>query len=146
MAISEEPESGTLDGLKTSRGGALVINPESNVTSEPGVFGGGVVTGPSTVIRAVAAGKNAAIMIDRYLAGKQLKKIRTVVLPTVYVPPVNTEEESEVSTRIQPKHLPAEARLKNFEEVDMCPDENPVLCEARRCLRCDIEFTQPAMN
>ena len=146
-AISEEPETETLNGLKTSRWGSLVINPESYITNEAGVFGGGdVVTGPSTVIEAIAAGKNAAIMMDRYMAGKQLKKLNKVVLPTVYVAPVSAEDEGEAAGRIHPEHLPVAARVKNFKEVDLCPSENHALCEARRCLRCDIEFTQPAMN
>ncbi|MDO8943693.1 MAG: FAD-dependent oxidoreductase, partial [Desulfobacterales bacterium] len=144
VAISEEPETETLAGLKTSRWGSLVINPESYVTNEPGVFGGGdVVTGPSTVIEAIAAGKNAAIMMDRYMTGKQLRKLDKVLLPTVYVAPVSVDDEGEAVGRLRPEHLPVHARMKNFEEVDLSPSENHVLCEARRCLRCDIEFTEP---
>jgi NADH-quinone oxidoreductase subunit F len=148
VAISEEPETEVLNGLKTSKWGSLVINTESGITNEPGVFGGGdVVTGPNTVIDAIASGKSAAIMIDRYLSGKQLKKLERVVLPTVYVPPVGNEEEGEAAAgRIHPEHLPVAARAKNFTEVDQCPSEKQALCEARRCLRCDIEFTQPATN
>jgi len=147
VAISEEPERECMAGLKLSHWGSLVINPESCITSEPGVFGGGdVVSGPSTAIEAVAAGRNAAAMIDRYLSGKQLKKLNTVTLPTVYVPPVDAGEEGEASGRIHGEHIPVAARLKNFNEVDLAPTENHALCEARRCLRCDIEFTQPAMN
>jgi NADH-quinone oxidoreductase subunit F len=147
VAISEEPEAESLEGLKTSRWGSLVINPESCITSETGVFGGGdVVTGPSTVVEAIAAGKNAALMIDRHLSGKLLKKLNKVILPTVYVPPVTSEEEGAVVGRIHPEHLPVDARVKNFQEVDLAPSENHALCEARRCLRCDIEFTQPATN
>jgi NADH-quinone oxidoreductase subunit F len=145
VAISEEPEGELLDGLKRKSWGGLVINPESYLASQEGVFGGGdVVTGPSTVIEAVAAGKNAAVMIDRYLQGKQLKVLPTVALPTVYVPPFSTdEEEGETPERTHPPHLPVEARHKNFREVDLCLSEDHALCEARRCLRCDIEFTQP---
>jgi NADPH-dependent glutamate synthase beta subunit-like oxidoreductase len=145
VAISEEPESDLLNGLKRKSWGGLVINPESYLASEPGVFGGGdVVSGPSTVIEAVAAGKNAAIMIDRFIQGKQLLRLPAVLLPTVYVPPFSTgEEEGEGPGRAHPPHLPVEARSKNFREVDLCLSEDHALCEARRCLRCDIEFTQP---
>jgi NADH-quinone oxidoreductase subunit F len=145
VAISEEPEGEPLDGLKRKSWGGLVINPESYLTSLEGVFGGGdVVSGPSTVIEAVAAGKNAAVMLDRYLQGKQLKALPRVALPEVYVPPFSTdEEEGETSGRVHPPHLPVEARHKNFREVDLCLSEDHAQCEARRCLRCDIEFTQP---
>jgi len=145
VAISEEPEGELLDGLKRKSWGGLVINPESYQSSQDGVFGGGdVVSGPSTVIEAVAAGKNAAVMIDRFLQGKQLRVLPTVALPTVYVPPFSTEEEEgEAPGRAHPPHLPVAARSKNFREVDLCFSEDHALCEARRCLRCDIEFTQP---
>jgi hypothetical protein len=71
------------------------------------------------------------------------KKLNKVLLPTVYVAPVSTEDEGEAIGRIHPEHLPVSARVRNFEEVDLTPSENHALCEARRCLRCDIEFTEP---
>jgi len=145
VAISEQPEAELLDGLKAKSWGGLAINPESYLTSLEGVFGGGdVVSGPSTVIEAVAAGKNAAVMIDRYIQGRQLRLLPSVALPATYIPPYSTdEEEGEGPGRQQPPHLPAAARSKNFREVDLCLAEDHALCEARRCLRCDIEFTQP---
>jgi len=46
--------------------------------------------------RGYLLGKNAAIMIDRQLTGKQLRTILSVALPTVYVPPfASGEDESE---------------------------------------------------
>ena len=146
VAISEQPEADILDGLKSKSWGGLVINPESYLTSVEGVFGGGdVVSGPSTVIEAIAAGKNAAVMIDRFVQGKQLKALPVVSLPREYVPPFGSgeEEEGEAVSRVHPPLLPVEARVKNFREVDLCLSEEHALCEARRCLRCDIEFTQP---
>jgi len=144
VAISEEPEGELLDGLRRKPWGGLVINPESQLASQDGVFGGGdVVTGPSTVIAAVAAGKNAALMIDRYLQGKQLRLLPSVPLPAAYIPPFSTEEEGEAAERSHSPQLPAAARRRNFREVDLCLSEDRALCEARRCLRCDIEFTQP---
>ncbi len=146
VAISEEPEAQPLDGLTVKRWGGLTVHPESMVTSVPGVFGGGdVVTGPSTVVAAVAAGKHAALMIDRFLTGRQMKLIPRVKLPTTYIPPVVTNEEDEgAAGRVAIDHLPVAARSGNFLEVDLCLPEDRALCEARRCLRCDIEFTLPA--
>jgi NADH-quinone oxidoreductase subunit F len=142
-AISEEPDYEAMADLKL-KGNRLVVNPESWVTSEEGVFGGGdATTGPSTVIGSVAAGKNAAVMIDRYLSGRQMRKLTFVALPTAYVPPVESEEEAEFTGRMPSCHISAAAREKNYNEVDLCPTEQMVLCEARRCLRCDLEFTRP---
>ncbi|MFW5878743.1 MAG: FAD-dependent oxidoreductase, partial [Myxococcota bacterium] len=96
VAISEEPEQAGLEELRRTRWGTLEVNPESYVTSRPGVFGGGdVATGPNTVIDAIAAGKKAAQMIDSYLRGKALKVLPKVVLPTYYVPPIDIEVDEE---------------------------------------------------
>jgi NADH-quinone oxidoreductase subunit F len=145
VAISEEPEAEPLNGLKRKSWGGLAIHPESTVTSEPGIFGGGdVVSGPNTVIASVAAGKHAALMIDRYLTGRQMKVLPKVALPGIYIPPVAGDEEEGAEGRLHVDHLPVELRKGNFREVDLCIPEDRALCEARRCLRCDIEFTQPA--
>ncbi|MBM3317554.1 MAG: FAD-dependent oxidoreductase [Candidatus Eisenbacteria bacterium] len=146
VAISEEPEEAGLEGLTISKSGTLVINEESRSAGSPGIFGGGdVVTGPNTVIDSIAAGKGAALMIDRYLTGRQLKVLTKVKLPSVYIEPVGgDDEESGAAGRVQPPHLAVAQRKGTFREVDLCIDEHGALCEARRCLRCDIEFTEPA--
>ncbi|MFA6032298.1 MAG: NADH-ubiquinone oxidoreductase-F iron-sulfur binding region domain-containing protein [Myxococcota bacterium] len=146
VGISEDPEAGALAGLTVSKGGRLVVNEESCYAGKQGVFGGGdVVTGPSTVVGAIAAGKDAAVMIDRYLTGRQMKKIPKLRLPTVYIEPVHVdEEEGEPSSRVEQAHIGVKEREKNFREVDICVSGNSAMCEARRCLRCDIEFTKPA--
>ncbi|HEY8418089.1 MAG TPA: NAD(P)-dependent oxidoreductase [Limnochordales bacterium] len=57
--------------LATTPWGGLIIDEETGATSRPGVFAGGdCVTGPNTVIHAIAAGRRAAAGIDRYLREK----------------------------------------------------------------------------
>jgi NADH-quinone oxidoreductase subunit F len=145
VAISEEPESPGLDGIGRSRWGTVEINPESFLTDKPGVFAGGdVVTGPSTVIAAIAAGKNAALMIDRYVSGKLMKVLPKVKLPAVYIEPfMDMDEETGEVYRLEVPLLPVEQREKCFTEVELCPTEQQALAEARRCARCDLEFTNP---
>ncbi len=145
-AISEEPETAELKEIGLSRSGTIKVSEESFATGKAGVFAGGdVVTGSNTVIEAIAAGKKAAIMIDRYVSGKQLKTINKVKLPSVYIEPIESGEEGEgeAATRVEPIHLPVKNRKHNFREVELCVHEKDALCEARRCLRCDLDFTQP---
>jgi NADH-quinone oxidoreductase subunit F len=144
VSISEEPENVGTEGIDRTSWGTIAINPESRLTNKPGVFAGGdIVTGPNTVIESIAAGKQTAIMIERYLTGKLMKTLPKVKLPTVYVAPVTTEEDenSEV-VRIEMPLLPVAQRKVCFKEVDLCPTEQQVLTEARRCARCDLDFTQ----
>ncbi|HEY3322742.1 MAG TPA: NADH-ubiquinone oxidoreductase-F iron-sulfur binding region domain-containing protein [Planctomycetota bacterium] len=147
-AISEQPEAEATGGVSTDRGGAVIANLESHLTSRPGVFAGGdIVTGPNTVINAIADGKNAAMMINNFLSGKLLKTLGKLRLPSVYVEPVEmAEDEDSESSRLHPDSLPVEKRKGNFVEVEQCVSENAARCEARRCLRCDLEFTHPAVR
>ena len=143
VAISEKPEVEHLDGLTITERGTLVVNQESCSAGRTGVFAGGdVVTGSNSVIDAIAAGKNAAVMIQRYLVGKQLRTIPRVALPSVYVEPPQEPNEGETD-RVRPRWLPPGERRHRFCEVEAGIDEQGARREARRCLRCDIEFTQP---
>ncbi|MBZ5551631.1 MAG: FAD-dependent oxidoreductase [Acidobacteriia bacterium] len=145
VAISEEPERAGLEGVGKSSRGPVAINTESYTTDRPGVFAGGdIVSGPNTVIAAIAAGKHAATMIDRYVTGKVMKVILKVKLPTVYVEPVGTGDDDGAEIfRLEVPMRPVAQRKRCFAEVEMCPAEKDVLVEARRCLRCDLDFTQP---
>jgi formate dehydrogenase beta subunit len=112
------------------------------------VFAGGDVTsGPSTVIKAIAAGKSAAVMLQNFVTGRLLKQLPKVKLPSFYVEPVHVageEEEGDVmAARVQQPHLPVEKRRGSFAEVELCISEEAAQCEARRCLRCDLDFTRP---
>ncbi len=145
VAISEGVETDMLGGVAVTRDGTLAVRAESHGTDKPGVFGGGdVATGPSSVIRAIAAGKNAAVMVDRYLSGKLLKILPHVTLPSVYVEPVESAEsgDAEEAQRVEVPRRPAQQRKHDFNEEEMCLCEADAQREARRCLRCDLAFTQ----
>lgn len=64
----------TTPGLKTNRRGNIIADEETGLTSKKGVFAGGdIVTGAATVILAMGAGKKAAVAIDNYVMGRELK-------------------------------------------------------------------------
>jgi len=70
-AISQQPDVSFLGedhGLEISRWNSIEVDPGTMATARPGVFAGGdVVTGPRTVVEAIAAGHKAAKGIDRYI-------------------------------------------------------------------------------
>ena len=148
VAISEEPGGEGLEQLTRTRWGTLAVNGESFLTSRTGVFAGGdAVTGPATVIVAVGTGKNAAAMIDRYVRGKALRVLPKAVVPAVFVAPIQVDGDDEgTDIAIERVTVPERAvkeRLCGFAEVELCIDEAAAVKEARRCLRCDLEFTKP---
>jgi len=131
------------DGFQVTKGGTLSVDPITLATHLPGVFAGGdVVTGPSTVVEAMAQGYRAAISIDRYLKGEDLYKDRIYeALRRADVP--KDEEEREEGEAVKPRaRMPAMAvdrRVCTFEEVNLGFDEETAIREAKRCLRCDLE-------
>ena len=57
-------------GMEQDEKGHIIVNPETLMTSIPGVFAGGdVVGGEETVIEALSHGRRAAAAIDKYLRG-----------------------------------------------------------------------------
>ena len=66
-----------------------------------------------------------------------------VKLPSVYVEPLEAGADGgEPAARVAGRCLAAEARTGGFSEVELCIGEEDAVREARRCLRCDLEFTQ----
>jgi NADH-quinone oxidoreductase subunit F len=127
-----EPFAG--NGLEIARN-TFKADPRSLATSEDGVFAGGdCVSGPATVVEAIAAGKTAAASIDKYLGGDGL------VVPALkherkLTAPVNEEKMQ----RTHPKIASMGARLGSFAEVELGFDEKSAQREASRGLRCDVK-------
>jgi NADH-quinone oxidoreductase subunit F len=102
-----------------------------------------LVTGPNTVVDAVAAGRKAAGVIDRYIHGEELAEPPRVKLPSVFVEPsLVSDEELQDAERAEPATLNAKSRKKSFAEVELALSVEQAQREARRCLRCDLEFTR----
>ena len=58
----------TTEGLEVDKRGHIIVNPETNMTSIPGVFAGGdIVLGAATVILAMGEGRRAAAGINAWL-------------------------------------------------------------------------------
>ena len=67
-AIGQATEMPEGFDVKTGRGNTIRTNPDTLATSRVGVWGGGdAVSGPASVIGAIAAGRKAASSIDKYL-------------------------------------------------------------------------------
>ena len=149
VAISEGSDTDCVavagaNRLEVRANGTVVADPESMTTNRPGVFAGGdVVTGPNTVVEAIAAGKRVANVIDRYLKAEPLVQPAKPRLPRDYVaPPLIPEGEATLTERVELPRLDIHSRHRSFAEVEMTLDEKEAAREARRCLRCDLTFTR----
>ncbi|TET38558.1 MAG: hypothetical protein E3J65_05015 [Dehalococcoidia bacterium] len=141
-AIGQAPDLSFLpsdSGFEIAKGQTFVVDPVTLATNQPGIFAGGdLVTGPATVIEAMAAGERAAISIDRYLQGKSMTEDR-LRQPEKRLEIPRAVEELEEKGRTKMPTLPMRERLGSIEEVNLGYSEERAIEEARRCLRCDLE-------
>ena len=141
-AIGQTPNLSFLPpdcGLESTKGQTFVVDPVTLATTRPGIFAGGdVVTGPATVIEAMAAGERAAISIQRYLRGESMTEGR-LRQPEKRVEIPRAEETLEEKGRVRMPTLAHKDRLGSFEEVNLGYSEQMAVEEAKRCLRCDLE-------
>lgn len=112
----------------------LQVDGETAMTAMQGVFAAGdVVTGPATVIDAVAAGHRAAATIRHYLdSGQPGPDPSPGPAPTEYALP---EAPSPVAARHQPPLRPL-ARGEEFAEHERAFGAAEAIAEAERCARC----------
>jgi formate dehydrogenase major subunit len=130
-----------IHALRLTRWGGLAVNPATLATNIEGVFAGGdAVTGADVAVRAVAAGKLAAVSIDQYLIGRQVRGDPEMM--TILITKMDEQEtaeffrEVEETPRAHMPELPAEERVRNFEEVELGYDLETALGEAGRCMNC----------
>lgn len=120
--------------VKTTAGGTIQVDPVALQTGRPGVFAGGdAVTGPASVVEAIAAGRRASVSIDRYLKKQDLREGRYLLPRRVKNPP---RQGIEKVARNQTRVLSAEERAKDFREVKQGFSEDTADLEAQRCMTC----------
>lgn len=121
--------------LETRGKDFLQINPVSGQTSEKWIFAGGdAVTGPASVVEAIAAGERGAVGIDLYLSGANHAFWREPQTVNTFFDP---DADPTDSPREKLVLLPVERRRCNFDEVEQPWREPIALQQAKRCLRCD---------
>ncbi|MCP3967046.1 MAG: FAD-dependent oxidoreductase [Lentisphaerae bacterium] len=137
-AISQASDAPNFLGdfdLELNDKGYIKANPLSGKTSVDWIFAGGdVVTGPWSVIEAVAAGEKGATGIDEFLTGechafwRQEADLDTYFDPDADPVPYPREKQPLMSV---------ERRRNNFDEVEKSWSEAVAVRQAKRCLRCD---------
>jgi NADPH-dependent glutamate synthase beta subunit-like oxidoreductase len=127
----------SLPGLEVSGQNLVVVDEVTGATNLPGVFAGGdVVTGPATVVAAIAAGKEASISIARYLKGQDVRAVR----PQAWQGLASRPEGLVPQPREVMPCLPLAQRLRTFKEVDLGFTEEQARREAARCSRlCGVQ-------
>jgi heterodisulfide reductase subunit A len=127
-------KAGLPEELDYTGWGTLSVDPVTLETNISGIFAGGdVVAGPGDVIASIAAGKEAAESIDRYLSGTDLRQGRPEQITKVKE--VSKEGVVKKARATMPM-LESDKRAGSFAEVELGFDEKTAIEEAKRCLNC----------
>jgi heterodisulfide reductase subunit A-like polyferredoxin len=141
LAIGQAVDAEGFDGFDRGPGGTFAADKLTLATSLPGVFAGGdMVSGPASVIEAVAAGHEAAISIDRFINGQDLAAGRAK--PEYRAATVEESAGARIGivkrARAAEASIPVERRPGGYDEVELGFDEETAVAEAERCLNCGL--------
>ena len=144
VAIGEEPDPSILPpgaGIEVSSWAGIMADPRTLATGRAGVFAGGdVVSGPKTVIDAVANGRRAAASIHEYLSGARDGEAEIFAAVRYRTAPdrqltlaLESRERAHVD---HPEYVPG-----SFTANEPGLDEISAQAEASRCFRCDAVYS-----
>ncbi|MBW1738137.1 MAG: NADH-quinone oxidoreductase subunit NuoF [Deltaproteobacteria bacterium] len=138
-AIGQVSDTSFISGLDLKRGW-IEIDRLTLKTNLDNIYAGGdAVTGPALAVEALAAGKRAAISIDRDLSAKKGRKPYEEQYDKIFITMRAPGDIIKQDMASAPK-ISAEERIKDFREVEHGFDIKSVKGECARCLRCDVKI------
>jgi heterodisulfide reductase subunit A-like polyferredoxin len=138
-AIGQFPEIPKELGVEVNpKSQQISVCPDTFATPVEGVFAGGdVVSGPASVVQAIAHGRRAAIAIDRFLGGDG--NIHEKLAPPEDMGSlVELEPENDARRRLPLQQAHPRQRVRGFDAVERVWSKKDAMEEASRCLRCDL--------
>jgi NADPH-dependent glutamate synthase beta subunit-like oxidoreductase/NAD-dependent dihydropyrimidine dehydrogenase PreA subunit len=135
VAIGQVPDLPVTIGIRLTNKNTAEVNAETLETSLPGVFAGGdMVSGPASIIEAIAHGRKAAESIDRFLGGagcvdQELGPVEEEVVVMDY--------EADDHARVSIPCAPLTDRACDFQPVELGLSAHMAIKEAGRCRSCD---------
>jgi len=143
VAIGQQPVIdflGRVEGIRFTEAGTVAADADSMQTPLEGVFAGGeVVTGPASLVDAIAHGRRAASGIDRFLGGDG----------DIHFPLLDRSELHRALgqsgrlanlERTQMPCLPPKEAAGNFRLVETGFSADDAMVEAARCLQCNLRL------
>jgi formate dehydrogenase beta subunit len=137
LAIGQSVDFFGLDKL-SSQAGAVAV--DDALRCADGVFAcGDSVTGPKSVIEAIASARKASSFVDKFLGSDgNLEEPLAEVVPASGN--IGREGGFAARSREEVSNLSAEERVRDFEVIERSLSEPALLSEASRCLRCVLRL------
>jgi formate dehydrogenase beta subunit len=146
LAVGQSADLGFLENARdiNTDGGRIEVETEGLATGKKGVFAGGdVVSGPDSIIGALAYGRRAAAAIDRYLGGDgNIDEVLATPEEEVFLP----EFVLDVKPRNDLALLKPGERIAGFDHVELGLTEAQIAAETSRCLNCDARRFEVMLN
>jgi len=140
FAIGQHPHIPARFELVTGKGNRIEVDSETLQTSREGVYAvGDAVTGTTSVIEAIASGRNGAVVVDRYLGGSG--DIDEALVPAEMPESrLGRREGFACESRVENPRLAPSERVGSFCRVLQDIDEKAAVDESHRCLQCDLRL------
>lgn len=132
MAIGQEIDSAPFADYSVDVRKNFITDEKTYLKDYPGLFAGGdCVSGPATAIKAIGAGKIAAINIDEYL-GYHHSYAQNIELPLA------TDNYRHHIGRVNLQERFARERKNDFDSIELSMSKEEAMQECSKCLRCDV--------
>ncbi len=134
-AVGQAPVGTKTMGIALSKGDYVEANPETLATDKEGVYAGGdIVSGPASIIDAIAHGRKAASSIDKFLGGKgQIDQDLAPPEEDVVVMDYKVDDENRQTMPC----IPLSEQISCFDSIELGLNEELSIIEATRCRGCD---------
>lgn len=137
------PEAVAELGIEISKWGTVVTDEQTFMTSRKGIFSAGdCQTGADMAVRAVGNARKAAVSIDQYLKGEEVKGEKVLFnsqMGALDEVPESLFEGFESEDRIKMPLINHEVRVSGFDEIEKGFDYEAAVKEAERCLKCGCD-------
>lgn len=146
LAVGQVADLGYLKTEKNIvvRGDRIEVGDHELATGEKRIFAGGdAVSGPDSIINAIAHGRNAASTIDISLGGDgNINEVLAPIEKKVRVP----ELQMDVKPRNNMALLKPWERATGFDQVELGLTDEQIIAETGRCLSCDARKFEVVVN
>jgi NADPH-dependent glutamate synthase beta subunit-like oxidoreductase len=141
MAIGQTADAAALS-LEGQKNGTVRVDQGNLATPKRGIFAGGdAVSGPSTIIEAIAQGRLACASIDRFLGG-----VGIVEPLSDEMNPEPPETRPPGATRPKIRRINLKKRCTTFDSVEQGYRKKEAVAEAARCMSCDLRDFDVTVN
>ncbi|OGC42047.1 hypothetical protein A2Y85_00460 [candidate division WOR-3 bacterium RBG_13_43_14] len=136
IAIGQTADITGFESLQHHPWNTLKVDPITLETNVSGIFAGGdIIRGPASIVEAIADGNEAAVSIDRFLRGEDLKQKREK--PKIEIAEI-PQEHPEKKPRQKIDVLNPSVRINTWNEIETSFTAEQAIEEAKRCMECGI--------